>query len=468
MRTSCLLFLAACTVTTPTERQLADPVLIEVDAPRVSERIIIEDAESAAVTDRLVVWFGRDGDLYRRAPGSESELIERALGLQVAGAVDLEDAGVDGTPVELLLLNGSLWTWNGVLLRPSPLAQGLPGQITRLAYDAPRLWIETTDGLFRWSADALVEIRVGDEPVTRGFAVGGVSRGQSVIWVGTEDAIHAVPVQGGPVLVEHLVQVSAITADAYGLVWIVTDGELGRVSRDGELLNLGRSGVRSLVSERGSADVWIGADDGWWQVRGLLAAQLTTSPAGDPIALDPAGRLWTSDGVDLSVLAVDRPVVLTGLSRGNVLDLPSQLTVEPTDPELVDTVAIALDDLPIIVDETWSFTLDPASLEAGLHSLDIDVRYTDGDSRTQARDIFVGLPFDVTWDEHISALHEARCARCHTDSTETILADFASWQDRYSDIVEQVQSGAMPLTGTPLTNDELSLVVGWGNGGFLP
>jgi hypothetical protein len=74
----------------------------------------------------------------------------------------------------------------------------------------------------------------------------------------------------------------------------------------------------------------------------------------------------------------------------------------------------------------------------------------------------------VTWDEHISALHEARCARCHTDSTETILADFASWQDRYSDIVEQVQSGAMPLTGTPLTNDELSLVGGWGNGGFLP
>ena len=212
----------------------------------------------------------------------------------------------------------------------------------------------------------------------------------------------------------------------------------------------------------------MGADDGWWKVQGLLAAQLTTSPAAAPIALDPAGRLWTSDGVDLSVLAVDRPVVLTGLSRGDVLDLPSELTVQPTDPELVQSVMIALDDTLITVDETWSFSLDPAELDAGLHSLDIDVEYTDGDSRAQTRDIFVGLPFDVTWDEHIGPLHEARCARCHTDGTETILTDFASWQDRYSDIIEQVQSGAMPLTGTPLTNDELSLVVGWGNGGFLP
>jgi hypothetical protein len=212
----------------------------------------------------------------------------------------------------------------------------------------------------------------------------------------------------------------------------------------------------------------MGADDGWWQVHGLLAAQLTTTPAADPITLDPAGRLWTSDGVDLSVLAVDRPVVLTGLSRGDVLELASELTVQPTDPELVQSVSVALDDAPITVDDSWSFSLDPAALDAGLHGLDIDVVYTDGDTRAQTRDIFVGLPFDVTWDEHIRPLHEARCARCHTDGTETILTDLTSWQDRYSDIVDQVQSGAMPLTGTPLTNDELSLVVGWGNGGFLP
>ncbi len=468
MRISCILFLAACTVTTPAERELADPLLIEVDAPVVSNRVVIEDAESAAVTEQLVVWFGRDGDLYRQAPGQDAELIERALGLRIAGAVDLKDAGVDGAAIELLLLNGTLWTYNGVLLRPSPLAQDLPGQVTRLNYDAPRLWIETTEGLFRWSQEELVEIRVGGEPVTRGFAVGGVALGQSVIWVGTETAIHAVPVQGGPVLFEHNVQVTAITADSYGLVWIVVNDELQRVSRNGELLSLGRTGVRSLVSERGSPNVWMGADDGWWQIQGLLAAQLTTSPAADPIALDPAGRLWTWDGVDLSVLAVDRPVVLTGLSRGDVLDLPSQLTVQPTDPELIQGVIVALDDDPITVDESWSFFLDPAELDAGLHSLDIDVSYTDGDSRAQARDIFVGLPFDVTWDDYIGPLHEARCARCHTDGTETILTDFTSWQDRYSDIVEQVQSGAMPLTGTPLTNDELSLVVGWGNGGFLP
>lgn len=468
MRTSFLPLFAACSVSAPSERLVEQPTLIEVDAPRVSERMVIDNADSAAVNDRMMVWFSRDEDLYRQAPGQPAELIERAVDVRVTGAVDLDEAGVDGTPVELVILDGSLWTYDGTLLRPSPLGQDLPGQVTRLAVDAPRLWIETTEGLFRWSQDQLVEVRVGGEPVTRGFALGGVALGQSVIWVATDGAIHAVPIQGGPVIFEHDVQVSAITTDSYGLVWVIVNGELQRVSRDGELTSIGRSGVRELISQRGSPTIWMGADDGWWQIRGLLASKLTSSAADPPITLDPAGRLWTADDTRLSVLAVDRPVVLTGLSRGDVLELASELTVEPTDPDLVDTIWVTLDGNALDISDAWSFSLDPAVLDAGLHDLGIDVRYTDGDSRTQARSIFVGLPFDVTWDEHIAPLHDARCARCHTDGTETILTDFDSWQDRYSDIVAQVQSGAMPLTGTPLTNDELSLVVGWGNGEFLP
>ena len=467
MRTAMLLALVGCTVPPPTPRDPAATVLTIAEPPRVSIERALDDADSASVTADLVVWFSRDGDLFRQAPSQQPELIERALNVDVTAAASLDGVGGETDGIELVVLDGLPYAWDGLLLRPSPLSSALGGEFHRLSPDGERLWIETSLGLYRWDSDGLVEVTIDGEPVTRGFAVGGVATGQSVVWVATDDAIHAVPVAGGTVRVTHPVQASGLASDGYGLTWVLVGDDLFRVSREGELRDIGRSGVTHLLANPNDPFIWFGADDGWWRVRGLIAQQLSTEPVSEPIGLDTAGRLWTESDDGADRLAVERPIVLTGLSRGNVLDLERTLTVQPTDADAVSTVGVKLDDAPVEVGSDLTFGLDPSELEPGLHDLTITVAWLDGDVRSAARSIFVGLPFDVTWTDHIEPLHESRCARCHTDGTETIITDFASWRSRYGDILEQVESGAMPLTDTRLTADELALVVGWGNGGFL-
>lgn len=461
------ILLAGCTMQStvpPTPQETPIPVEVTLtiaSPPFVSVEAGIDDADSFGLTADLVMWFSRDGDLYRQDLGEEPVMIERALDGVVDASASLEGLHGETTGLELVVLDGVPHAWDGLFLRPSPIADALQGSFVQLTPAGEDLWIETSVGLYRWDRAGIVEVTVDGEPVTRGFAA-GVRDGRPVMWLGTDEAIHAAPASGGAIVESHPVRADGLATDGDGFTWVLVEGGLHQIL-EGDLVDLDRTGVRSLLANPVDGQVWFGADDGWWRARGLEAQQLTPD-AADPLFIDGAGRLWT----EAERIAVDRPILLSGLDRSGVLDEQRTLGVHPTDASEVREVTVQLDGNPIVLAADWTFSLDPASLEAGLHDLDITVSWADDDVRTTERSVQVGEAFDITWAEHVEPIHDARCARCHVSGTETILSDPSTWQMQYDRILQQVRSGAMPLADTPLTASELSLVVGWGNGGFLP
>ena len=49
---------------------------------------------------------------------------------------------------------------------------------------------------------------------------------------------------------------------------------------------------------------------------------------------------------------------------------------------------------------------------------------------------------------------------------DTVLDGVEAWQTRIDDIIEQIDSGAMPLGASPLSQDDIDRIRAWRDAGF--
>ena len=103
-------------------------------------------------------------------------------------------------------------------------------------------------------------------------------------------------------------------------------------------------------------------------------------------------------------------------------------------------------------------------LGPGVHDIQVDVRYTDGQAITGQLS-FLGPP---TWVNDIGPLSEAECAACHGDGGSAHpMATAEQWQFEIAAIMDDIETGRMPYGQPRLGEDLIQLVRDWRDSGFL-
>lgn len=188
------------------------------------------------------------------------------------------------------------------VLKPLPAAGGLPeiadAVVSDLALDGERLWIATADrGLYRYhkatdgfdswrraadGTDGLASDRLTALLVSGSAGVDESTAGRGV-WLGTRDAgldrlrfeadggttFEHLGADWGRRFGPHTLAVNDLYEDAWGNLWVATEGGLVHLTEDGTVVDLDRRldhrPIRGLVADRDDR-LWISGDGGLWRL----------------------------------------------------------------------------------------------------------------------------------------------------------------------------------------------------------
>ena len=101
----------------------------------------------------------------------------------------------------------------------------------------------------------------------------------------------------------------------------------------------------------------------------------------------------------------------------------------------------------------------------GLHNLNL-LLHTDTESYLHVHPFINQELPAVSWDEEIQPLHAQRCAECHGGATETVLVEKSDWEQNIESIIDVVSAQTMPLGSAPLSDEEITKIRAWKQGGF--
>ena len=411
----------------------------------------------------------------------ESELLSPD---PVSGVVSLSDLGMlvnsqEGLELRHPLSSQSTWVWDrpgelwsavrsqelglvvstehGLLaghglLGPSPLQDQLIG-VGRVFAAGDGMVIETSEGVHAW--------RAGELFAFNDFAAPIATSGDGDIYLQqAKHRVHFVRSGVGWAELDRETDRSyGRGLDGQGVLW--TLGDKGLTRSDGLAWRLPTELLSLHVCAQNSG-AWVVDDQGsaWFfdtQVR--VRAQV---PEG--AVLDGQCRWLVADSQGLERLSWARPVALWGLEEGEQLLGDTPVVVLPTLPELVESVLLSVNgEDQVLVDDGW--VLELADWPAG-GTMEVVVRYQDSVSSTLQRTFEAGDAGRPTWSEDLEFLYKDHCALCHTNGTETVLAEAQDWEDNIETILTSVSSGTMPLGKTPLTGAQIATIRAWRDGGF--
>ena len=100
--------------------------------------------------------------------------------------------------------------------------------------------------------------------------------------------------------------------------------------------------------------------------------------------------------------------------------------------------------------------VNPNDLSVGTQKLRF-VMYSDNEVHISEADIFVETLPEASWEIDIQPIAEQRCLGCHSGQTFTNLSTAQHWENRFEDILHQVETQNMPPTEPFLTPDEILL-----------
>ncbi len=377
------------------------------------------------------------------------EAAEASVFLAEAGAV--AGAVVDG--VLWVVVDGQPWLWDGDDRFALNLPVPVPIEVLR--NEGGRLWMQGLGRLFSWSEGSLSEWALDESPAVRDFAATGPRLHLTVpelITLRLEDA--------GPVVESTWPHpVSSLAAGGRDDLWFVSDGQLYRKQSNAAPLPVRTPAPAEQVVGPGP---WVlGGGQSWRFADGAFHS--APLPVDAPLAVDSAGRLWTTTGGEVSRHDPGRSVVVVGLPDSLALATP--VTLLPTAADSLDALTVWVDDQPLVVDERpLSVTLDPETLAPGEHVLRFFTESAAGD-HLSAQPLWVGELPDVAWAE-VAAINEEHCLACHGGATATDLSSAADWERHIDDIIDLATRGEMPLGEAPLTDDEVVAIRAWKHGGF--
>ena len=380
---------------------------------------------------------------------------------------------------ERIVLAEQMWALGGSAPVDLELLPVLPGVPQAMCDDGDLVWIGTDGGLVVWNGSTVFDVRVDGAPVTGPLACGGMRFGEQVAWVGVGERVTAIA--GAPDRIAAFdtavfnAEVQSVAVTSQGDAWLVTENLLFRHTADEGWVDQRLPALAfEVLGGPQATGVWITSDRGLWWANGDGGfVEPTSGPGTDTEAIggwqaDALGRLLVRDEAGLHRLAMNRPLWLNAPPSGAVVAEPTAITVVPTAPEEISALSLELVEEGLTLELTeGTAVLDPGAVSPGSHTLRATAEYASGpviEERTLEL-----LPLGaITWSDHIAPLHEDSCAVCHTGSTETILDGAAAWAAEIDRILENVESGAMPLGGPPLEAGTIALIRAWRDGDFPP
>ena len=83
-------------------------------------------------------------------------------------------------------------------------------------------------------------------------------------------------------------------------------------------------------------------------------------------------------------------------------------------------------------------------------------------------DIVVIEP-EWSWNEHIQPLFQAHCVNCHgPQGGGRSLDEREEWQAEIDNIINSLETGMMPLSADPLSEEAIAQIRAWKEAGFSP
>ncbi len=353
-------------------------------------------------------------------------------------------------------------------------------ELLDLCGDGDLLWVTVADGVVVWRGDVLADLVVDEAPPAGPVACGGALAGERVAWVADGTRVHALGARNEvfDLLETHDLgaPIDGLAVDGEGHAWVAAGGRLHRRSAGAWSRLRLPSEVSGVLGGQRSQGVWALTEEGPAFVPSGIAAPTAVRPSSAPgfatsrqgsWATDDLGRLLVRDADGLHRVSVDRPLWVEGLEGIDVLGEVVTLRLLPTSAaEATLRVLVGATEVPVGADGLA--VLDAAELPAGEQPVRAVASYPDGAITLVERTVIVAPAGGITWTDHIGPIHERSCVLCHASTTETILDGPGAWEDQIGPILEQVESGAMPLGRPDLSPEQIALIEAWADGGFLP
>ncbi|MEE2786991.1 MAG: hypothetical protein VX589_06600 [Myxococcota bacterium] len=387
-------------------------------------------------------------------------------------ATDIVTNPPDAFETTVVLTSAGLYTLNEGVLDISPLANILPNatRITALtAQPMSALWFATDAGLYRWSDNEVRRIMAPDQAIdwTTSPLRSGRLFNTSVVWAKTETSLLAVGVRAdGPVAwtLELAEPIDAMTTTRSGL-WIGDEITLSVLSPAGRWKTWRRP-TESVVIEGhpDEATLWMSNGRSLHQWTGEILIHRVNAPLHTQLTVDDEGRALLGNVQGITSVSPGRFLTIAGLDDRIIGPTEVQITMSNADD--VDEVSVRVDNAePVELSApNWRLNLSPAEISPGMHTLYVQIRYTDGEVIESSAEFF-GPP---GWALDIEPLQQAHCARCHgMGGSAHLMVDSAAWQAEIAAIIDDVETGRMPLSAPALDASLVALIKGWRDAGFL-
>jgi len=359
---------------------------------------------------------------------------------------------------------------------PSPVQQhlgdtALSDMVVAHENGTPTVWLGTATGLWRWAGQVLEAVTPKGYPVVAPrLAFGPVLRNGPALWVVSEGRLYGIDsTASGLSAWESGLDCEALDlgADGDGGLWVQCAQSLHYRSVEAvwHLVEL-PSPLTTLLTHPDAAGAWLQTEDQrFWHAHGNSLWPVELSVAGSAYAADSRGGLLVASDAGLYRASPGRGVTLENMPPDGVLVVDTTLRFSLEEEALVETVRVTLNGEPASLEPgAREFSLSPASLTEGVHTLEIHVAYSDTEQGAVSR---VHLKvMHLSWQRDIAPLVAAECSSCHGPEGPVALKlhTYQQWVDDAAEIVAALESGLMP-PGVPLDKEKLDTVRYWNAAG---
>jgi len=317
------------------------------------------------------------------------------------------------------------------------------------------VWMAGVGRLFRLLDGQIGEIGLAEHGTIYGFAASNERLHLAVPHLVTLDISGDAPT----VISAWYAPVDSMDVDADGNLWVVSEGELYRKNGDDEPIQVVMpEPIRHVMGPT----IWMQGDTSTYRFESGTIEEFPLVSEG-LFGVDAYGRLLQLHEGQLLRHSVGRPVVVTGLSDSVTVSETS--TLLPSDPDSLTALSVWVDDVALDLQvDPYQVTVDPETLAEGEHRLRFFTESEKGDHLAEVP-VWVGELATVEWPE-VEALSEEHCARCHGGETLTDLSTADGWEHHIERIIEVVTDQDMPLGGPYLSDEEITVIRAWKQGGF--
>ncbi len=362
-------------------------------------------------------------------------------------------AGASTGSGALLVLDGEPHQWKDGIIEA--LSWSVPVPIEGMTTHGDEVWMTGVGRLFRLIDGNVREIGLAEHDTIYGFGVASDRLHLAVPHLVTLDLSGSSP----GVLSVWDVPVDAMAVGVDDDLWLISEGVLYRKRGDDPPV---RVDMPEPVVDVVGPTIWVQGAVDTYRFDVGSALQMALGSDG-MLGVDAYGRLLQLREGQLRRHSIGRPVVVAGLSDS--LLVSETVTLLPSDPSSLVRMSVWADDVALSLnDAPYQVVLDPEQLSEGGHLLRFFTESEKGDHLAEVP-FWVGELEPVQWPE-VEALSEAHCLRCHGGETLTDLSTAGGWELHIERIIEVVSNQDMPLGGPYLSDEDITLIRAWKQGGF--